>query len=93
MGESLVGSGTMAHNCWFVGFGLLKVPSITYRWPLRHGGCFRDRLSHPEGDCAYQAWHAILLVRLLVALRHVLCQVERAVEPAEDQSESDQHGP
>ena len=33
-----------------------------------------------------QAWHgAILLIRLLVALRHVLCQVERAVEPAEDQ--------
>ena len=38
-----------------------------------------------------QAWHAhgaILLVRLLVALRHVLCQVDacsRAVEPAEDQ--------
>ena len=35
-----------------VGFGLLQVPSITYRWSLRHGGCTRDRHSRPEADCA-----------------------------------------
>ena len=43
----------MAHNCWFVGFRQLQVPSITFRWSAEHGGCFRDRRSHPEGGCAY----------------------------------------
>ena len=43
----------MAHNCWFVGFGLCQVPLITYNWSVRHGGCLRDRRSHPEGGCSY----------------------------------------
>ena len=43
----------MAHNCWFVGFRLQQVPSVTFRWSAGHGGCLRDRRSHPEGGCAY----------------------------------------
>ena len=39
-------------NCWFVGFRLLQVPSVTFRWSAGHGGCLRDRRSHPEGGCA-----------------------------------------
>ena len=59
-GESLVGA--MAHNCWFVGFGLCQVPLITYNWSVRHGGCLRDRRSHPEGGCSYTRPLATLLM-------------------------------
>ena len=29
-----------------------EVTSVSYGWSQRHGGCFRDRGSHPGGDCA-----------------------------------------
>ena len=43
----------MAHNRWLVDFRLQQVPSVTYGWSAGHGGCLRDRRSHPEGGCAY----------------------------------------
>ena len=43
----------MVHNHWLVGFGSQEVTSVSYGWSLRHGGCCRDRSSHPGGDCAY----------------------------------------
>jgi hypothetical protein len=43
----------MAHNRWLVDFRFQQVPSVTYGWSAGHGGCSRDRRSHPEGGCAY----------------------------------------
>ena len=43
----------MVHNHWSVSCGSQEVPSVTYGWSQWHGGCLRDRSSHPGGDCAY----------------------------------------
>ena len=45
--DLLISRAAMVHNCWFVGFGLCQVPLITYNWSAGHGGCLRDRRSHP----------------------------------------------
>ncbi len=49
-------SRLMANNCWFVDrFRTQEVPFFCHLLlvPAGHGGCLRDRRSHPEGGCAY----------------------------------------